>query len=205
MESSDLAILSASASKALNLAAEFSYGSMKDNGHWYGEVLTNTTFTAEYIFLCISLGHDFSTDPDTPALRQWLLSQQNLDGSWGLATDYPGDASTTVETYFALKILQVSIDNPAMVRRRLFTRKVGGIASVRIFTRFVLATFGLIPWSAVPQLPPEFFLLPSYFLLNIYNLVHWARATCIPMLVIQHHEPVYALPNRAQTDFLDKL
>lgn len=205
MESSDLAFLSASASKALKLAAEFSYGSMKDNGHWCGEVLTNTTFTAEYIFLRISLGHDFSTDPDTPALRQWLLSQQNLDGSWGLATDYPGDASTTVETYFALKILQVSIDDPAMVRGRLFARKVGGIASVRIFTRFVLATFGLIPWSAVPQLPPEFFLLPSYFLLNVYNLAHWARATCIPMLVIRHHEPVYALPNGAQTDFLDEL
>ncbi len=205
MEHSDIEMLSSSASKALDLAAKFSYGCMRDDGHWCGEVLDNTTVTSEYIFLRISLGHDFNTDPDASALRQWLLSQQNPDGSWGIAPGYPGDASTTVETYFALKILQVSTDDPAMVSGRLFALKVGGTASARLLTRFILATFGLMPWSAIPQLPPEFFLVPSYFRFNVYNLSCWSRITSIPMLVIRHHEPVYALPNGAGADFLDEL
>ncbi|CAM6107075.1 unnamed protein product [Calypogeia fissa] len=181
--SADQSSLAAAASKALNLAAEYSYGIMKDGDHWNGEVLDNSAITAYYVFLQQSVGHDFGTDPDTPALLQWLFSLQNPDGSWGIAPGCPGDASSTVLTYFALKILQVSKDDPAMVRAQKFAQKVGGVAAVNVFTRFILATFGLLPWTAVPQLPPEFILLPSILPLNVYNLSYWARATMIPMLV----------------------
>ncbi|CAM6109451.1 unnamed protein product [Calypogeia fissa] len=200
----DPAPLAAEASRALNFAAKYSYGCMNDDDHWRGEVLDNAAITAEYVFLRQSLGHDFGTDPDTPAVCKWLLSQQNPDGSWGIAENYPGDVSTTVETYFALKILQISIDDPAMVRGRLFARKMGGVAAVRMFTRFILATFGLIPWSAFPQIPPEIILLPTYFPFNVYNLSYWARATMVPMMVIRHHEPIYMLPEGGQA-YLDEL
>ncbi|KAL9621147.1 MAG: hypothetical protein Q9160_004398 [Pyrenula sp. 1 TL-2023] len=76
-----------------------------------------------------------------------------------------------------------------------------------MFTRFFLATFGLLPWTSVPQLPPELILLPAFFPINIYNLSSWARSTTIPLLIIRHHEPVYALPNglHVNNDFLDEL
>ncbi|CAM6124420.1 unnamed protein product [Calypogeia fissa] len=76
MESSDPASLEAAASKALNLAAEYSYGSMNDDGHWRGEVLDNTTTVAQYVFLNLALGHDFGTDPangSCPTRTQMVL------------------------------------------------------------------------------------------------------------------------------------
>src|SRR5439155_12730728 len=109
------------------------------DGHWCGEVLSNATFTAEYVFLRLALGLDLSADRD--ALRRWLLSRQNLDGSWGLAPEQPGDISATTEAYLALKILNMPADSLAMDRARVFILKAGGIARVRVFTRFYLATF----------------------------------------------------------------
>ena len=69
------------------------------------------------------------------------------------------------------------------------------------------ATFGLVPWSAIPQLPAEFILMPASSPLNIYTLSSWARSTLIPVLIARHHEPVYPLPNglSPNNDFLDEL
>ena len=94
-----------------------------------------------------------------------------------------------------------------MLRARDFVISEGGVARVRFFTRFFLATFGLFPWAAVPQMPAELILLPTWFFLNIYVLSSWARSTLIPVLVARHHEPVYALPNGRSpyNDFLDEL
>ena len=191
------------ARQSLRLATDYSFDKLNADGHWCAEVFTNDTITAEYVFLHQALGLSLSTDRD--ALRHWLLSKQNLDGSWGIAPDYQGDASTTAEVYLALKILNVPVDCPAMYLAREFMLKIGGIAKVRFFTRFFLASFGLFPWDAVPQLPPELILMPPTFPVNIYALSSWARSTLVPLLLLRHHQPIYALPNGGSADFLDEL
>jgi squalene-hopene/tetraprenyl-beta-curcumene cyclase len=107
----------------------------------------------------------------------------------------------------ALKILGVSPESEAMLSAKKFIRSSGGVAQVRIFTRIFLAQYGLFPWSAVPQLPAEFILLPSVLPINIYRLASWARSTLIPLLIIRHHQTVYALPNGKHTNntYLDEL
>lgn len=194
------------AGRAVASAREFSFGCMKDDGHWVAECFSNVTFTAEYVFFCQGLGLGFGDD-NGESLCRWILSQQNPDGSWGLAPGYRGDCSTTAEAYLALKILDIPSDDVRMKRAREFTVRSGGIETVRMFTRFFLATFGLLPWTSIPQLPPELILLPTISPINIYNLSSWARSTTIPLLIIRHHEPVYALPNGISTnnDFLDEL
>lgn len=82
-----------------------------------------------------------------------------------------------------------------MQRAAAFVRRQGGVAAVRFFTRFFLATFGLVPWAAIPQMPAELILLPAWAKLNIYVLSSWARSTLVPILIVRHHEPVYALPH----------
>ncbi|KAE8377109.1 terpenoid cyclases/protein prenyltransferase alpha-alpha toroid [Aspergillus bertholletiae] len=69
------------------------------------------------------------------------------------------------------------------------------------------ACFGLFPWAAVPELPAELILLPAVAPFSIYRQASWARATVIPMLIIRHHCPIYALPNgrSSSNDYLDKL
>ena len=137
----------------LDSAIQYSYHMQNADGHWCGELRSNPTITAEYVFLYQALGLDLvkSRDP----LCQWLLSQQEDDGSWSIAPDHAGDVSTTVEVYLALKILQISPDSPAMQRARMFILGVGGLAKVRVFTRIYLATFGLFSWDNIPALPAE--------------------------------------------------
>ncbi|KAK7986873.1 squalene cyclase [Apiospora saccharicola] len=193
------------AEEALEQAVQFSFDEQKEDGHWVAETSSDATFTSEYVMFKYAVGLDLTSDGD--AIKRWLLRDQKADGSWGLAPELPGNISTTTEAYLALKILGVSPDEKDMLKARNFMQQNGGVAKVRFFTRFFLATFGLFPWSAIPQLPAELILLPASSPLNIYTLSSWARSTMIPVLVVAHHKPLYALPNgrSADNDFLDEL
>ncbi|KAE8141774.1 hypothetical protein BDV38DRAFT_295617 [Aspergillus pseudotamarii] len=191
--------------QTLQRAIDYAYNMVHPDGHWCGEMRSNVTITAEYIFLRQALGLGLKVDG--AAYCRHILSQQSCDGSWGLAPEFPGDVSTTTEAYLALKMLGVSVDVPAMQRARAFVLNAGGVAKVRVFTRIFLATFGLFPWKAVPQLPVELILLPSICPINIYKFASWARGTIAPLLIICHHQPVYALPNGIfpENNYLDEL
>ncbi|KAK7972540.1 hypothetical protein PG988_006674 [Apiospora saccharicola] len=196
------------AENAHKLAVEHAWESRRPDGHWNGELLSNVTITAEQIFFYQMLG--MTPIPQGDAYVHWLLSNQQPDGSWSIAPDYAGDVSCSTEAYLALKLLGVRQDHEAMRRGRAFIRRCGGIATVRIFTRFFLAQFGLFPWAATPQLPVEFILFPSFLPVNIYRLASWARSTVIPMLIIRHHEKIYPLPDshgkpEAHSQYLDEL
>ncbi|KAL8871200.1 MAG: hypothetical protein Q9174_002919 [Haloplaca sp. 1 TL-2023] len=189
---------------ALRDAVDFSFHTQQPDGHWVAEVSADITFTAQYIMFKYAMGFDLG---DAGALQQWLLQDQKQDGSWALAPKHPGNISTSTEAYLALKILGLGLDHPAMLRARKWIVGNGGVAKSRFFTRFFLATFGLIPWTAIPQMPAELIMMPASSPLNIYTLSSWARSTLIPILIVRHHEPVYALPNGCspQNDFLDEL
>jgi len=204
-DKTDGELLSSQATRCLSLATTYAFDLINSDGHWCGELLSNVTLTAEHVFFYQSLGLDLSVDGE--AYRCYLFSQQNKDGSWSIAPDYPGCVSTTSEAYLALKILGVPECIPEMRRAQSFVIRAGGLAKVRIFTRIFFAQFGLFPWDAVPQLPCEFILIPSQSPINIYKLSSWARSTIIPLLIIRHHQPIYALPNEvsAENNFLDEL
>lgn len=198
-------LLPSTVTRSLSLATRYAFDLIQPDGHWYGENLSNVTITAEHVFFSQSLGLDLNADGEV--YRRYLLSQQNLDGSWGIAPDYPGDVSTSAEAYLALKILGIPEHVSEMRRARGFIIGVGGLAKVRIFTRIFFAQFGLFPWDAVPQLPAEFILIPAQLPINVYKLSSWARSTVIPLLITRHHQPIYTLPNgtSANNSFLDEL
>lgn len=190
---------------AISKATGYSLEIVQRDGHWNGELLSNATITAEYVFLLQSIGSNLSRDRD--ALRHYLLSVQQVDGSWAIAPNFPGDVSTTTEAYLALKILGLEEGHEQMSLARHFVLSRGGIAKVRVFTRFYLAMFGLFPWNAVPQMPPELIFLTSNLPINIYVLSSWARSTVVPLSIIRAHEVIYALPNGKSSDnhLLDEL
>lgn len=49
--------------------------------------------------------------------------------------------------------------------------------------------------------------MPTWSPINIYRLSSWVRSTCIPLLIISHHQPIFPLPNgkSASNDYLDEL
>ena len=148
--------LASAARQCLDSAIQHSFNIRKDE-HWCGELRSNATITAEYVFLYQALG--LSTDADKDALCRYLLSQQKPDGSWANAPGHPGDVSTTTEAYLALKLLGTSSEDPRLQLARQFILRSGGIEKVRVLTRFYLATFGLWPWSSVPEVPAELILV----------------------------------------------
>lgn len=91
--------------KSLSLAADYTWDDIHDDGHWYGELKTNATITAEYVMLYQALGLTKSLDRDREELCQWFLSCQNPDGSWAIAPNYAGDVSTTTEAYLLSRSL----------------------------------------------------------------------------------------------------
>ena len=190
----------------LEQAVDYCWGCQQSDGHWVAPVSADATFTAQYVMFKYQMP-GLSLAEDGEAIKRWLLFDQTSDGSWTLAPGLPGNLSTTVEAYLALRILGISKSDPRMQKARDFVMSKGGVARVRFFTRFFLATFGLFPWKAIPQMPAELILLPTWCFLNIYVLSSWARSTLIPVLVARHHEPVYGLPNgrSPNNDFLDEL
>jgi squalene-hopene/tetraprenyl-beta-curcumene cyclase len=178
--------------------------SLRREEHWRAELESNTTITAEYVLLRQALG--LPTERRDETVR-YLWSRQKADGSWGIAWNLPGDVSTTTETYLALRLLAVGADDARLRRAEAFIRAAGGVAAVRVFTRINLALFGLFPWEAVPAVPPEVIFLPASAPLNIYRLASWARSTMVPLFLVFHHRPVFALPNGRSADngWLDHL
>ena len=191
---------------ALEGAREHSFLTQQKDGHWCGELESNSSINAEYIFMRQALGLGFETRRREGLIQNLTLDQES-DGSWGIAAHYPGDVSTTAEVYLALRILGLPEDDSRLVKARTFILKNGGLEEMRIFTRINFAMFGLVPWDSVPVIPAEFILAGKESPINIYRLASWARSTMVPLFVIFDHRPCFALPNgkSSENDFLDHL
>lgn len=167
---------------AVARAANRLLGQQSADGYWWYTLEANESINAEYILLLHYLGLD---DPGTESrLAQSLLDRQATDGSWSLYFGGPGDLSTTVEAYFALKLTGVPPSDRNLTRARQFILQMGGIEQSRVFTRIHLALFGIIPWTACPAMPVGFIKMPSWSPVTIYDFSSWARATIVPMLIL---------------------
>ena len=174
--------------------------SQHPDGYWWGELESNPTMEAEYLMLSHFLGR--SNPERWRKVANYILSKQQDDGSWGQYYEAPGDVSTSVECYFALKLAGHSAESPQLTKAREFILDKGGIPRTRVFTKIWLALFGQWEWSGTPNLPPELMLLPSWAPFNIYEFSSWARATIVPMSIILTERPYCPVPDYARIDEL---
>ena len=170
------------------------------DGYWWGELESNPTMEAEYLLLTFFL--ETVNEDRWRKLANYILSKRREDGSWGQYYAAPGDVSTSVECYFALKLAGVSTDTDEMRKAREFILSKGGVPSVRIFTKIWLSLFGQWKWEGTPTMPPELMFLPSWCPFNIYDFSSWARATIVPMLIILTERPERPVPQWAEIDEL---
>jgi squalene-hopene/tetraprenyl-beta-curcumene cyclase len=161
-------------------------------GWWIGELETNVTMDAEDVLLRHFLGILTKTDAAETAV--WIRSQQREDGTWANFYGGPGDLSTTVEAYVALKVAGDDPDAEHMKRAATWITGQGGVTAARVFTRIWLALSGLWSWDDLPVIPPEVIYLPSWFPLNIYDWGCWARQTVVALAVVASFKPSNPLP-----------
>ena len=183
---------SATAAEALQRAVARLLELQGSAGWWKGELETNVTMDAEDLLLRQFLG--IRTDEQTRLTANWIRSQQRDDGTWGNYFGAPGDPSTTLESYVALRLAGDPPDAAHMRRAAEFVRDSGGLERSRVFTKIWLALFGLWSWDDVPAMPPELIFLPPWFPLNIYDFACWARQTVAALTVTWAYRPIRSIP-----------
>ncbi|MGI5241918.1 squalene--hopene cyclase [Dactylosporangium sp. CA-139066] len=157
-------------------------------GWWKGELRTNVTMEAEDLLLRRFLG--VLVPEDTAATARWIRAQQRPDGAWATFHGGPGDLSTTIEAYVALRLAGDKPGERHMREAARFVRSAGGVEHSRVFTRIWLALFGQWPWSRLPAVPPELILLPKWMPFNVYDFACWARQTIVPLAIVRTVRPV---------------
>ncbi|MGH3628424.1 MAG: squalene--hopene cyclase, partial [Sciscionella sp.] len=178
-------------SRATKAAQRYLLDIQQHQGWWKGELQTNVTMDAEDLMLRQFLG--ISDDRVTAGAARWIRSQQREDGTWATFHGGPGDLSTTIEAYVALKLAGDDPGASHMAKARGFVLEQGGIAASRVFTRIWLALFGEWSWRALPVMPPEMIFLPSWFPLNVYDWGCWARQTVVALTAVTALRPVREL------------
>lgn len=171
-----------------------------DLGYWWGELESNNTMEAEYVMLSRFLG---VRNPERERhIVNYILSKQLDDGSWAIYYGAPGDLSTSVECYFALKMCGEHPDSDHMRRAREFILSHGGIPQARMFTRIWLSLFGQWEWDGTPKLPMMMVLLPHWAPMSIYRFASWARGCIVPLSIVLSRRPVRPVPPEHSIDEL---
>ncbi len=177
---------------ALELACERLLAMQDGEGFWQSELQTNVTMDAEDMLLREFLG--IRREDQSARSAAWIRSQQRADGTWANFHGGPGELSTTIEAYCALRLVGDSPEDEHMLAAARFIRAEGGLERARVFTHLWLALFGLWSWDRVPALPPEIILLPAWAPLNVYHFACWARQTIVAVSLVKAHRPVRSLP-----------
>jgi squalene-hopene/tetraprenyl-beta-curcumene cyclase len=180
------------AREALARARDHLLSLQHEQGWWQGELETNVTMDAEDLLMREFLG--VQDDAHTAAEARWIRSQQREDGTWATFYGGPGELSTTIEAYVALRLAGDEPDAPHMTTAAEWIRAQGGLEASRVFTRIWMAMFGEWSWDDLPVIPPELIYLPSWFPLNVYDWGCWARQTIVALAVVGSQRPVRKLP-----------
>jgi squalene-hopene/tetraprenyl-beta-curcumene cyclase len=164
------------------------------DGHWVFELEADATIPAEYVLL----EHYLNEIDDAVEMKigVYLRRIQNPDGGWPLFHRGDSDVSATVKAYYALKLIGDPVEAPHMARARERVLALGGAAKCNVFTRFALALFGQVPWRAVPCMPIELVMLPSWFPFHLDKISYWSRTVVTPLLVLGALRPRARNPRR---------
>ena len=172
---------------AVGRAAESLLALQHADGHWVFELEADVTISAEFILLQHYLGR---IDTELQArIALYIRATQSADGGWPLFYGGASDVSASVKAYFALKAAGDPVDAPHMVRARSAILARGGARRCNVFTRITLALFGEVPWRAVPVMPVEIMLLPSWSPFHIAKVSYWSRTVLVPLLVLMALRP----------------
>jgi squalene-hopene/tetraprenyl-beta-curcumene cyclase len=178
--------------RALDATRRLLLQSQHPDGYWVGELEGDTILESEYLLLMAYLGRE--RDEVCIKCGKYLLDQQRPGGGWAIYPGGPFDLSASVKAYFALKLVGVSTDHPALARAREMILEAGGASACNSFTRFYLALLGQIGYDQCPSVPPELALLPKSWGFSLYAMSAWTRTIVVPLSILSALKPVRALP-----------
>ena len=186
--------------RAVDKAAAALAGQQRSDGHWVFELEADSTISAEYVLLLHFLGERRA--PVEAKIGAYLRQRQGPHGGWPLFHGGAFNLSASVKTYFALKAIGDSPDSEHMRRAREAILDHGGAGKTNVFTRILLALFGIVSWTAVPTIPVEIVFLPRWFPFHLSRISYWSRTVLVPLLVLQALKPRARNPRAVTIDEL---
>jgi squalene-hopene/tetraprenyl-beta-curcumene cyclase len=188
--------------RAIDGACGALYRTQQSDGHWVYELEADATIPAEYVLLRHYRGEPINAELERKIGVYLRRIQSAAHDGWPLFQDGAFDMSATVKAYFALKTIGDDIDAPHMKRAREAILKRGGAVNVNVFTRILLALFGIMDWKAVPMMPVEIALLPQWFPFHLTKISYWGRTVLAPLLVLFALKPRAVNPRGITLDEL---
>ena len=149
-------------SRATDRSVDFLLSLQKPGGDWEGEMVWCTMILAQAIVVRTIVGQPYSADERHAIIRHFSVTQAS-DGSWGMHPESPGYVFFTALAYVALRLVEVSADEPMLARARDWLRRQpGGVKGIPTWGKFWLAILGLYEYSGLNAIPPELFLMPEW-------------------------------------------
>ncbi len=185
---------------AIDGARKQLFSQQHEDGYWCGELEADTTLESDYILLHTLLG---TVDQERfQKCCNYILRHQNEDGGWGIYAGAPSNISASVKAYFGLKLAGYKPEHPALELARKKILEMGGVTEVNTFTKIYLCFLGQYDYDAVPAIPPEIVLFPSWFWFNIYEISSWSRAILVPLSICYAKKPFKKIPDEMSIDEL---
>jgi len=148
------------------------------------------------MLLADRLLHDL-TATEREGLAAWIRDQQDPEtGAWLDSAGRP-DLSLTALGWWACKVAGDDPTTDRMTRAVRVVHALGGAQRAHFSVRLWLAMGGQLPWSWLPSIPSELFLLPSSVPLSPFRFSPWARGMLIPYQLIARAPARLQLPDAA--------
>nr|UTU07506.1 oxidosqualene cyclase 2 [Ailanthus altissimus] len=174
------------ATKAVKRAASYFSAIQANDGHWPAENAGPMYFLPPFVFCLYITGHldaVFTAEHKKEILR-YLYNHQHEDGGWGIHIEGHSSMFGTVYGYITMRLLGLGPndgENNACARARKWIRDNGGVTYIPSWGKNWLSILGLFEWAGTHPMPPEFWLLPSYFPLHPAQMWCYCRLVYMPL------------------------
>jgi sporulenol synthase len=184
--------------KGINWIIEVLKKDQSPAGSWNYPFETGISTDAYMIILLRTL--EINDERLIQGLASRIVNKQEKNGAWKLFYDEKdGNLSATVESYYALLYSgYYQKEEMKLQAAKNFIVDHGGIESVSMFTKIMLALTGQYPWPSYSPLPVELILLPLSFPINFYQFAVQGRSNLVPMMILAHKK--FSLPTKNSPD-----
>ena len=151
---------------------------------------------------CGTIAASRSTPSSKRKIAVYLRRIQGAHGGWPLFHDGDFDMSASVKAYFALKMIGDAIDAPHMQRAREAILARGGAIHSNVFTRMLLALFGVLRWRERAGDAGRDHAAAALVSVSSDKISYWARTVIVPLLVLLALKPRAKNPRGVTIDEL---
>lgn len=145
------------------------------------------------VVIADQLFHDLRDD-EQEGLLAWIRGNQDESGAWLDVRGRP-DLSLTALGWWARMAEGDDPREESMIRAVRVVHALGGAQRAHFQVRLWMAMGGQIPWSFLPAIPSELFLLPPPMPLSPAMFSPWARSMLTPYLLIARAPAHLQLPD----------